>query len=468
MFNEYLHMMLSKGYPIEYFVEGGRSRTGRLLAPMGGMLSMTLQSYLRENRRPLLFIPVYIGYEKLFEGRTYVGELMGKPKQKENLWDLLMTVRELKKNFGKVHVNFGEPVALPAVLDQVNPEWRAEVPLLDKHASWVHAAINSLTREIADGINSAAVVHGVNLVSLALLATPKQAMDEKRLCGLLDSYRKLLLAQPYAARTVVYQQSGREMLAYCEELKLVGRVAHPLGDIIFFNQEEAVLASYARNNILHLFAMPALLSCLFMLNSSLTHAQLSRLVGALYPFLRAELFLHWPPEQLETVMQAYLRVLLEMEWLQEAEGVYCAADPNTDGYAQLGLLAQAVRPSLLRYFITLALLRGSGSGCVTPAELEALCHLQAQRLSMVREFNAPEFFDKVIFRTLISTLGAQGIAHVGEDGKLYFERKLEEAGQDARHVLPADVRQAITHLTSEDAQGALAVVQKQLAQKKAA
>ncbi|WP_338845286.1 glycerol-3-phosphate 1-O-acyltransferase PlsB [Massilia sp. W12] len=469
VFNEYLHMMIARGYSIEYFVEGGRSRSGRLLAPMAGMLSMTLHSYLRDSERPLLFIPVYIGYEKLFEGRTYVGELMGKPKQKENLLDLLLTLRELKKNFGKVHVNFGAPMALESVLDQAHPAWREDAKVLDKRAPWVLQSVDKLSRAIADGINSAAVATAVNLLSLALLTTPKQAMDEKRLANLLNALRSLLQALPYSERTMVTELDGQAMIAYCEELKLLARAPHPLGDILYFMPEEAVLASYARNNVLHLFALPALLACLFMLNSSLTYAHLLRLVQALYPFLRAELFLRWAPEEVEAALQQYLSVLLQQAWLQEAEGVYYAPDPHTDAYAQLGLLAQAVRPSLLRYFITLALLRNNGSACITPAELEGLCHLQAQRLSMVREFNAPEFFDKVIFRSLIATLGAQGIASVNqEDGKLHFDQRLLDLSNDARHVLPADVRQAITHLAGADAQDALNVVRQQLAQKKTA
>ncbi len=451
VFNEYLHMMIKKGYPIEYFVEGGRSRSGRLLAPMGGMLAMTVQSFLRDSSRPIIFMPVYIGYEKLFEGRTYVGDLMGQPKTKENLLDLLLTVRELKKNFGKVHVNFGTPIHLDAVLTGAHPTWRDEFVQDDAKPAWLSAGIDDLRARIADGINAAAVVQAVNLVSLALLATPKQAMDEARLQLQLDSYRQLALAQPYDARTCVTELDGASMIAYCEKLKLIARQPHVLGDILYFYPEEAVLASYARNNILHLYALPALLACLFAQNASLTHQQLLRLANTIYPFLRAELFLRWPLPEIENALMPYLQLLLELGWLHENEGVYSAAPINTDEFAQLFLLGQSIRPSLMRYFITLAMLTQLGSGQHSAAELESLCHLQAQRLSMLREFNAPEFFDKVVFRTLISTLSSNGLANVGEDGKIYFDQSLEMAANDARYVLPPDVRQAIQHMTRSDA-----------------
>ena len=87
--SEYVAQLVAGGYSIEYFVEGGRSRTGRLLQPKGGMISMTLRAFLRQPRKPVLFQPVYIGYEKLMEGGSYLDELSGRPKEKESIWSLL-------------------------------------------------------------------------------------------------------------------------------------------------------------------------------------------------------------------------------------------------------------------------------------------------------------------------------------------------------------------------------------------
>ena len=87
VFMKYLGLMMARGHSIEYFIEGGRSRTGRLLQPKTGMLSMTLRSYLRDPRRPIVFLPVYFGYERLVEGKTYIGELSGQPKEKESVFE---------------------------------------------------------------------------------------------------------------------------------------------------------------------------------------------------------------------------------------------------------------------------------------------------------------------------------------------------------------------------------------------
>jgi 1-acyl-sn-glycerol-3-phosphate acyltransferase len=58
----YLYQLVKLGVPLEYFVEGGRSRTGRMLKPKLGMLGMTVEAYIKSQARPLAFVPVYIGY----------------------------------------------------------------------------------------------------------------------------------------------------------------------------------------------------------------------------------------------------------------------------------------------------------------------------------------------------------------------------------------------------------------------
>lgn len=74
VFREYLGELFSRGYSVEYFVEGGRSRTGRLLDPKTGTLSMTIQAMLRGGTRPITLVPIYIGYEHVMEVGTYAKE----------------------------------------------------------------------------------------------------------------------------------------------------------------------------------------------------------------------------------------------------------------------------------------------------------------------------------------------------------------------------------------------------------
>ena len=168
--------MLARGFPLEYFIEGGRSRSGRMLMPKAGILGMSVHSFIREHSRPLLFVPVYVGYEKLLEGHSYVRELAGKAKQRESLWGLLKSMRTIKREFGKVHVSLGEPLALANFLDAQHAGWRDQAG--DCPSPWSRAASRHAAAELARRINAAAVLNPVNLIALTLLATPRRSADE--------------------------------------------------------------------------------------------------------------------------------------------------------------------------------------------------------------------------------------------------------------------------------------------------
>ncbi|TVQ68529.1 MAG: hypothetical protein EA373_10515, partial [Oceanospirillales bacterium] len=87
IFRQYLTLMLHRGHSIEYFIEGGRSRSGRLLTAKAGLLKMTLEAWRQAPEKPLALIPVSISYDRLVESQSYQKELSGGAKSKENLLD---------------------------------------------------------------------------------------------------------------------------------------------------------------------------------------------------------------------------------------------------------------------------------------------------------------------------------------------------------------------------------------------
>ncbi len=105
---EYVAELIAKGIAIEYFVEGGRSRTGRLLQAKPGMLSMTVRGFLKYRKRPVAFIPVYIGYEKLLESKAYQAELSGEDKKSETFINSVKSILKIRGEYGKVSTNFGK------------------------------------------------------------------------------------------------------------------------------------------------------------------------------------------------------------------------------------------------------------------------------------------------------------------------------------------------------------------------
>ncbi|MGB0514115.1 MAG: glycerol-3-phosphate 1-O-acyltransferase PlsB, partial [Wenzhouxiangellaceae bacterium] len=446
VFNEYVRTIIAKGVALEYFVEGTRSRTGRSLPPRAGMLSITVRAFLRDRRRPLLFQPVYIGYERLAEGSSYISELSGKSKKPESLSDFRNVINIVRKNYGQVQVSFGEPIRLDPLLDQHAPDW-AEQPLEpgDKPA-WLSAVVEDLAHRVMVNINAAVHVNPINLLAAALLATRKQALDEEDLEAMIGVYHRLIRMTAYSDRVTITELTPSQVIEYGLELGVIERHSHTLGDIIRVDRDNAVLLTYFRNNISHLLAMPAWIACCFLNNQRVRKSRVRRLTEAIYPFLKKELFLPWPPEEVPVIIQRCTDALVRLGLLGISGDNLQRTPGGSDQTYYLRLLGNAMLQTFERYYITIAVLAKNGTGRLSRNQLEQLCIQCAQRISMLHEFDAPEFSDRTLFKQFIESLQEIEVLERSEDGNLTFDRRLEAFARDAKLVLDREVRHTIIQI----------------------
>lgn len=451
VFSEYVASLITRGVSIEYFIEGGRSRTGRLLQPKAGMLVMTLRAFLRQPRRPVVFQPVYIGYEKVMEGRSYIAELSGAPKEKESLFGLLRAVGNvLRKRYGKVAVNFGEPIFLDRVLDEHDAEWRRFASAPDEKPQWLNRAVDDLSTRIQRHINQAADVNPVNLLALCLLATPKHAMAEADLLSALDLMKALLERAPYSERMTVTALGPAEIVRYGESVQVLERVQHPLGDVLRFPADLAVLQTYYRNNVVHLFAAASWVACCFQNNRRMSRSAVVRLGRLLYPFVQEELFLPWTGEEFGQRIEATVDLLIERGlFVLDESGALQRGPGQTDEVFQLRIVAHSLQQAFERYYIAIAVLVKNGSGTLSTGELENFCQLTAQRLSLLYSQAAPEFFDRALFRGFIGKLRELGLIRLDANSKLEYDERLEAWAKDARLILSRELRHSILKITPE-------------------
>ncbi len=451
VFNEYLHTLFSKGFPVEYFVEGGRSRTGRTLQPKTGMLAITLRSFLRSNRLPIAFVPVYIGYERVLEGRTYLGELRGAAKKKESIFDIFKVISAIRKQrFGSVHVNFGEPIKLAEFLDAEQPDWRQQDYGEQFRPDWLSATTNRLGDKVAQRLNEAAAINPVNLVALALLSTSKLALDEKALARVLDLYLALLRQVPYSPHATLPEGNGQDLIRYVQSMDLLAEQKDALGKILYLDEQNAVLMTYYRNNVLHVFALPALLASFFLSSSRMSREQILRYSRALYPYLQSELFIRWSLDELDAVVDQWLAAFVEQGLLRREDDTFIRPAPSSRQFVLLSLLARAIVQTLQRFYMAISLLLNAGQYALSAEELESLCVVMAQRLSILHGLNAPEFFDKSLFRHFIQTLLEQGVLRQNAEGKLSHHPQLAELVEGAaKRVLPAEIRLSIRQVALE-------------------
>lgn len=452
--HQYLGAIMARGHSLEYFIEGGRSRTGRMLEPKTGMLSMTVMSYLRTPRRPVVFVPVYFGYERIFEGPSYIGELSGRPKQKETLWGFITSVRQFfRERFGRVHVNFGEPVHLSPRLDRAAPDWRLAPPGDNERPRWVAKLVQELADDIQRNINAAAAVTPVNLLALALLATPRQAMlvaDLERHIGML---LQLLRALPYHPRVTITGKTPAEIVAYGESLKIITLEQHRSGRFARMSSDSAVLATYYRNNVLHLVSLPSMIACCFIANPQMATADIERLASRIYPYVAAELCLRWQEDEVADVVRQTLAAMAQLGLLthDEQRDLWQRPEPTSAAATQLSQLSQSTLMTIERYYLAIALLVRAGSNSIDRRALEERCHLMAQRMSLLHGLHSPEFFDRALFAGFIDLLRTRGVIQADEQGRLQFDEVLLRVARDAELVLSEQLRHSILQVTHGEA-----------------
>lgn len=449
VFDAYINQVLVKGSSMEYFVEGGRSRTGRLLPPKGGMLVMTVNSYVKSQQRPLVFVPIYFGYEKLFEGDSFINELGGAEKKKESIGGLVSTIRSLRDHFGKVYVNIGEPVELEPILNRLHPEWREYESENGERPPWLAAIVEELGTEIMQGINSAAAVTPISLLAYVLLATPKQTIGLDELRRQIEVSLKVLQRFRYSDSVTMPDWSADKIIEHGEKLEVISRSAHPMGEVIHMTERTAVLMTYFRNNILHLLAVPASVACCFIQGRQLAHEELQRLIRLIYPFMKRELSMKWNQDEIDDVTTEAIKSLIDLEILTYSSDKKTLVRPPAGSAKafQLLMLGQSMVPMLQRFYLAIAILVSNGSGVLTRSRLEVMCEQSAERLSMIYGLHSPDFFNRSLFQDFIRTLQELDVLRRNADGLIEFDDDLTNIGADARLVLGEEIRHSILSLT---------------------
>jgi glycerol-3-phosphate O-acyltransferase len=205
----YIRKMIEDGWSIEFFLEGGRSRTGKLLPPKVGLLSMVVDAIAELPDHKVLFCPVSIGYERFVEEKSFVRELSGGEKKKEDAQSLLSSASVMSGRYGRLNVQFGELLSLEQVLRESegalgamsasgrgsSPDLTgirtitsvAELPSLQRRA-----LVNRLAYRVMNEMNRVTAVTGGALVATALLTHDRRGLPHAELLASCDRIARTL------------------------------------------------------------------------------------------------------------------------------------------------------------------------------------------------------------------------------------------------------------------------------------
>ncbi|CCK81304.1 1-acyl-sn-glycerol-3-phosphate acyltransferase [Desulfobacula toluolica] len=186
IFAAYLEKLLYEGFNIKIFIEGGRSRTGKLLSPKPGGLAMLINAYINGACSNLYFVPVFIGYDRVLEEDAYLKEIEGGKKTPETLKGLINARKFLKKKYGKVYMRFDEPISIKEYIQKKNID-------LSKTSSDEYIKfIKSFGYKLINAINTNAVVTPHGIIASAVLNCSKNSFTKKQMIARVNTYMNLL------------------------------------------------------------------------------------------------------------------------------------------------------------------------------------------------------------------------------------------------------------------------------------
>jgi glycerol-3-phosphate O-acyltransferase len=262
-FKGYLKKLVHDGIHNEFFPEGGRSRTGKLLQPKLGMFTWLVDAVLEGARDDLLFVPVAIDYEKVVEGGSYSAELKGGEKKAEDLSALLSAPKVLSENYGRIHLSFDEPVSLAALMKERGVDRTKEVTDEQKKG-----LVRALGHRVMYGIGRVSTVTPHALLASALLAHRRRGVAAKEVTERIVLLRKIAgdLGAPMSKQLIDAPSSPTSLGPVADALKtFVGeamvKAADAKGEPIYqLDDDKRSELSFYKNTLLNLVAGRAIVA----------------------------------------------------------------------------------------------------------------------------------------------------------------------------------------------------------------
>lgn len=242
---QYVDYLIEKRFPLEWYMEGGRSRTGKLLPPRLGMLSYVVDAFRRGKSEDVVLVPVSIAYDQISDVGSYVAEQRGAKKEAESFGWMMRTMRGLRRRYGNIHINFGETMSLARSLGKGDPD----------------LAVQKLAFELAVRVNRVTPITATALVALVFLGEDDRAMTLGELLAALADvggyvHRRGLpttddqaLDSPHALERA---------LAAMTDTGIVVRHAEGLEPLYGIAPGQHLAAAYYRNTVVHFFVPGAI------------------------------------------------------------------------------------------------------------------------------------------------------------------------------------------------------------------
>lgn len=254
----YVKMLLQEGLPLEFFIEGGRSRTGKMVMPKYGVLSMIIQAYQEKACENLAAIPIYIGYDRVIEEKSYLRELGGGQKETESTAKVIKSTGLLRRRYGHVYVNTGNPIYIKEYLE--SQDKTLEEMSVDERQSLYRKLGYEIVKEISD----ASIVTPYALTSAGLLSHDRRGIAQGELTDILNNFYDYLMQKKvnFAATLISNKEKAiQDALVLLDQSHLISKMSSEEEDgeddveqeVYSIEDDKRLNLEYYKNGILHFF-----------------------------------------------------------------------------------------------------------------------------------------------------------------------------------------------------------------------
>jgi len=243
----YLDYLVENRFPLEWYMEGGRSRSGKLLPPRLGLLAYVVESWQRGKAEDVMLVPVSIAYDQIQDVGTFASEARGASKEKESFSWALGAVRSLRRRYGNIHVRFAEPIS---VAKSLSPS----IQIVGTDAEPESVDLAKLAFEVMYRISQVTPITPAAVVSIALLAG-KRAQSVSELAVVCEQLDRLIEQNRFPTTEALHLEKPNEVKRVLDLLAEHGNVSRFQGsaDVFYLEGEQALRASYYRNVVVHHF-----------------------------------------------------------------------------------------------------------------------------------------------------------------------------------------------------------------------
>ncbi|MDG2061900.1 MAG: glycerol-3-phosphate 1-O-acyltransferase PlsB [SAR86 cluster bacterium] len=428
IFFQHIKSLMVRGNTVEFFPEGGRSRSGLSLPARPGLISMVLRSFASMKFGDVKIVPIYIGYEKILEGETYRSEVLGKPKKRESIFDSLKVLKDFNNYLGNAYINFGNPIDLKSYLIQeLNEEdFYIDSPL--ERPSWLKDVTEKLGEGIMQGINSSVAVTSTSLVSLALLTDSKKIMNSQKLKNRINLQIELINRSVIYKNTWIPITDSTEIINKTKNLNLIK--LNKVGNTELFNPDakEMALLSFYKNNIAHLFIFYSAICESLRYSEELPKEEIKRLIELVYPFLKRDFNLNESSDMNSTINKT-LEILVDLQLINRLpNGNFQKPNVESHNYEEFVSISNICEPSIKRFYIIMHALWSKNF--LNKEDLKTHCIKVSQHLEIIEGMPYPEFSDQIKFDQFIEKMIREKFIRQNSNGDIKVSRITKRIKKD--------------------------------------